>query len=190
MILVTDIGSTKADWILMDESGILIRFDTIGFNPFFVDSSDIVNELQSKSELTELRNKSLELFFYGAGSSSSERKEIVLNAMKSLLPEALIKVEHDLLGAARATAGDEPGVICILGTGSNACFFDGNKIEGGLPSLGFILGDEGSGSYFGKRILTDCAHAVAHDVREILYGSTSGRRRHHEWHAHDVCLPS
>ena len=96
-----------------------------------------------------------EIFFYGAGCSSEHSKGIVREAFQKIFPDTSLVVEHDLLAAARALCGEEPGIACILGTGSNSCLYDGQQITGNVPALGFILGDEGSGTDLGKRVVAD-----------------------------------
>lgn len=96
-----------------------------------------------------------EIFFYGAGCSSEHSKGIVREAFQKVFPDTSLVVEHDLLAAARALCGEEPGIACILGTGSNSCLYDGQQITGNVPALGFILGDEGSGTDLGKRVVAD-----------------------------------
>lgn len=155
MILVADSGSTKCDWILMDRPDNQILTHTMGFNPFFHSSDLISQKILDNNQLNENSDRVAEVYFYGAGCSSKDRNEIVENALKRCFKEArIIKVDHDLTGAALATARDKPGITCILGTGSNSCYFDGERIHEAVPALGYILGDEGSGSYFGKILLS------------------------------------
>lgn len=156
MILVADSGSTKCDWILEDSKGNKHETSTMGFNPFFHNSDLIENEIKKNSLLSE-NARSIELiYFFGAGCSSNDRKEIVEIALKSVFPNLkACVVNHDLLGACISTAGSNKGICCILGTGSNSCYYDGHEILENSPSLGYILGDEGSGSFFGKKLLRD-----------------------------------
>lgn len=156
MIIVADSGSTKCDWVLVSSNGDEISTKTMGFNPFFHSSEFIVEELSKNPVLTQYKDDLTAAFFYGAGCSSDERKLLIENALRRVFPNLTeCKVEHDLTGAAIATAGDQAGIACILGTGSNSCFWDGEHAMEIRPALGYVLGDEGSGSYFGKKMLVD-----------------------------------
>ncbi len=153
MILVVDSGSTKADWIAGNKSEISGEFQTKGFNPFFHNRDFIFDEIKSNKGLFELRDRISQLFFFGAGCSSPARNEIIREALASVFTHAFVVVDHDMLGCAIAISGGKPGIACILGTGSNISFFDGKNISPVRHGLGYVLGDEGSGSYFGKKLL-------------------------------------
>jgi N-acetylglucosamine kinase-like BadF-type ATPase len=155
MILLADSGSTKCDWILLDNWETRVECNSIGFNPFFHDSDAIVLALRNKTELMTYAEQVKNLYFYGAGCSNEGLKKVVANALKRLFPLAEVHVSHDLDGAALATYQGEPHIAGILGTGSNSCFYDGEKISEVVPALAYILGDESSGSYYGKRLLAD-----------------------------------
>lgn len=155
MILIADSGSTKCDWLMLDGEETLFQCSSMGFNPYFHDESFIVTKLRGHEILMEKSNEVDQLYFYGAGCSSKELKSIVNRAMVRLFPKAQIHIGHDLDGAALATFEGSPHIACILGTGSNSCYFDGNKIYEEVPALAYILGDEGSGSYYGKRLIAD-----------------------------------
>jgi glucosamine kinase len=151
MILVADSGSTKTNWLISHSPVI----ETIGFNPFFHSSEAISEELHKSAELNQVRKKVTEVHFYGAGCSSPERNNIVYQSLKGFFTQAEIFVDHDLKAAALATYDGRKCIACILGTGSNACVYDGIEIDCTVPrGLGYILGDEASGSYFGRRLLT------------------------------------
>lgn len=152
MLLVADSGSTKADWRLVDKGVITGEFSTIGFNPYFQKEDVILAALHS-SELTKIASEVKEIFFFGSGCSSHELNKIISDALRKFFVNANILVEHDVLGSVLATCGDEPGISCILGTGSNSCFYDGKKVHENNYGLGYILGDEGSGSYYGKKLV-------------------------------------
>lgn len=155
MIAIVDSGSTKSDWVLINNEGIeYFRTETIGFNPYFVSTNDIIKELNKNEELVKIIPKLEKLYFYGAGCSSKKMNEIVEKALASVFPKAKVLVDHDLLAAAYAAYNGKPAVVCILGTGSNSCFFDGKTLREETPSLAYILGDEGSGNNIGKRIVT------------------------------------
>ncbi len=153
MILIADSGSTKTDWILWDRQiNQPSNHYSKGLNPFFVDSDEIAETVKSTFTVEELEQVR-EIHFYGAGCSSHTSQITVSNGLKMACPLAEITVNHDLLAAARALCGHEPGIACILGTGSNSCVYDGeNIIEEGV-SFGFIMGDEGSGNQLGKKLL-------------------------------------
>lgn len=155
MILIADSGSTKCDWLLIN-GDVNIETKTMGFNPFFHDSVLIKSELAKNSVLSENKLGIHSIFFYGAGCSSAERNNIVKKALQSFFNSATnVVVDHDLTGAALAATGAQSGIACILGTGSNSCYFDGSKVYEEVPALGYILGDEGSGAYFGKILLSN-----------------------------------
>jgi hypothetical protein len=161
MLLVADSGSTKADWKFGPSENQLIT--TKGFNPFFHDKDFILKELQL-SDLVNLKDEVTVVKFYGAGCSSPDRNEIVADALRVFFPRAEVLVDHDILGAAIATNGDTEGISCIVGTGSNSCYYNGEKLFQVVPALGYMLGDEASGSYIGKRILSDYLYKLLPDV--------------------------
>jgi N-acetylglucosamine kinase-like BadF-type ATPase len=160
MILVADSGSTKCDWITIDQGVIGEKSSTVGFNPYFCDESFILNGLSSNSSLVAIKGKVKEIHFYGAGCSSPERNDIVRHALQKFFPEADVEVEHDVLASAIATCGNHPGLACILGTGSNSCYYDGKIVHDSNFGLGYIMGDEGSGSYFGKKLITHYLYGI------------------------------
>ncbi|MCF8233962.1 MAG: ATPase [Bacteroidales bacterium] len=153
MILIADSGTTKTDWCLVDAYGYPKYLETAGFNPYYMDSDTIRNILEK--ELTPLIDEKniKELYFYGSGCSTNTKRLIVDNALSDTFTEAHIEVEHDLLGAARGLLGRDAGIACILGTGSNSCYYDGQAITENIPSLGYLYGDEGSGAYIGRKLL-------------------------------------
>ncbi len=151
MILVADSGSSKCDWVVTDgQEQTLIS--TMGFNPFF-HSTELIASKMREAGLTEYTHKVDKVFYYGAGCSSPEFNTIIRKAILEIFPQSTVNVDHDLSGAAFATCEGKPGMACILGTGSNSCYFDGEKTIEKVPALGYILGDEGSGAYFGKKLL-------------------------------------
>ena len=154
MIAIVDSGSTKSDWIVLEKEGEeVFRTNTIGFNPYFIDTKDIIKELNNNESLMEISGNLTHIFFYGAGCSATHLNKVVEDALKDVFPNANAMVDHDLLAAAYAAYNGRPAVVCILGTGSNSCYFDGNSLREETPSLAFILGDEGSGNNLGKRLL-------------------------------------
>ncbi len=155
MIIIADGGSTKTNWCLLDDSNKKIYFNTEGYNPYFVDSEYIVNSLKKGLPGDLPLDKIEEVNYYGAGVHNAEKAKIVEVAMQKVFPSARVEIGHDLLAAARALLGDQPGFAAILGTGTNTCIYDGNEITHNIDSAAYILGDEGSGSFIGKKLLTD-----------------------------------
>ena len=153
MILVADSGSTKCDWIFTDGANNTQNFHTMGFNPFFHNTELIESEIRKNEPLTAIAPMVKHVYFYGAGASHASRNEIVAEALRRIYTQAEVVVDHDLTGAVLATCGDDPGISCILGTGSNSCYFDGTKIHEEVPALGYVLGDEAGGTFYGKELL-------------------------------------
>ena len=152
IILIADCGSTKAEWCLLDgkKKKTII---TQGISPYFF-SSEQIQDILEKELATKIKGiLPDEIFYYGTGCSNSENVKSVKTALKNVFPKAAAAVDHDLMGAAKALCGNEKGVACILGTGSNSCYYNGKKIVKNSPGLGFILGDEGSGAYLGKKVI-------------------------------------
>lgn len=156
MILVADSGSSKTDWLLALPQQETILFKTAGLNPYFLTEKEILKILQEQAtDMVAYAGDVTEIYFFGAGCSSPDRHEIVSNAISQLFPNAFVSIDSDLLGSAYATCGHEKGLCCVLGTGSNISFFDGEEIHAGKHGLGFVLGDEGAGTWFGKALITD-----------------------------------
>lgn len=155
MLLIADSGSTKTSWRLLDGQNPYRDFSTIGLNPHYVSTNEIHKSLNDTllPQLGFAPQLVRQTYFYGAGCSSERENKRVRDALNNLFPNSDNEVDHDLLAAARASSLDQPGIVCILGTGSNTCAYDGEKIVDNLPSLGFIIGDEGSGAHIG-RLLT------------------------------------
>ncbi|MCC5946313.1 MAG: N-acetylglucosamine kinase [Bernardetiaceae bacterium] len=153
MILIADSGSTKTDWRCVQPDNTIKQFISGGLNPFFMDTDAIYLHLQKRlADKIDTQSVS-EVHFYGAGCSSDKRCQTVAQALGQFFEHAKIFVAHDMLAAARALCGQEAGIACILGTGSNACSFDGNEIQKDSINLGIWLGDEGSGGYLGKTLV-------------------------------------
>lgn len=155
MILVADSGSTNTDWIVIEGNKVKSLFTTRGFNPYFTTSEKLNNELVSELPKYFDTNDFSKIYFYGSGCSSSEMKDLIHKGLKKIFINAHLEINHDLLGAARALFKNEKGIALILGTGANSCLYNGQKIEKNIPSLGFILGDEGGGDYLGKLFITE-----------------------------------
>lgn len=163
MLVIADAGSTKADWLVHDGSKLIGTFQSMGFNPLFHSADIVYAELSENEGMRSLAQLAREVNYFGAGCSSSDMSAIIAEGLKRFFPNAKIQVEHDLLASALATCGNEEGIACIIGTGSNSCWFDGRKVHEGNYGLGYVLGDEGSGSWFGKQLL-----------REFLYNRMPG----------------
>lgn len=166
--LIADSGSTKTDWRLIDDKTGLHSFQTTGINPFFRTSENIFQELNKKI-FPEIDRNIDEIFFYGAGVVNPEKGDVVKNALLKLFPNARIETHSDILGASRALFGTQPGIACILGTGSNTCLYDGRKITKRILPLGFILGDECSGADLGKKLIGDYFKQVMPSELRILF---------------------
>ena len=166
MILVADSGSSKTDWLLHIPQQEPVSFKTAGLNPYFLTEKEIVKILQDQlPDLIALAPEITEIYFFGAGCSSPDRHEIVSNALSTFFTRSYISVDSDLLASAYATCGHEKGFCCVLGTGSNISFFDGEDIHDGQHGLGYVLGDEGSGTWFGKILITDYLYGtMPHEV--------------------------
>lgn len=154
MILIADSGSTKCAWKAISRSGKMYDITTEGINPFFRTTESVYSELQSV--LLPYTVESVDhIFFYGSGIVNEEKAAIVRNALQRLFGEAKIELYSDVLAASRSIFGASSGIACILGTGSNACLYDGKQVTGGISPLGFILGDECSGAVLGRKLLGD-----------------------------------
>lgn len=170
MIIIADGGSTKTNWCLLDDNQKKIYFNTEGYNPYFVDSDYIVSSLKKGLPADLPVEQVTEVNYYGAGVHNREKAKIVEDAFRELFPNAQIEIGHDLLAAARALLGKESGFAAILGTGTNSCIYDGNEITHNISSAAYILGDEGSGSFIGKKLLTDFVrNLMPTDVAKAFY---------------------
>ena len=156
MILIADCGSTKTDWVLCEGDDIIARVRTQGLNPTHQESEEIFEILSA--ELTDeiTAHKPQKIYFYGAGCAYETANNRMRRALEGIFATKEIEINSDLLAAARALCKHEEGIACILGTGSNSCLFDGEKIIDNTPSLGYILGDEGSGAHLGRQLISDC----------------------------------
>ena len=177
MILIADSGSTKTDWRLVNKKGEIISFETIGFNPYFISSAAILTALTS-SLLVERKEHVTQVFFYGAGCSTVENCELITTPLQFFFKNAKIEVAHDLLAACRSTCGNKKGMVAILGTGANSCLYDGAEIVENIQSLGYLLGDYGSGADIGKTFITaflnnELPLEIASDFKKQYQLSTS-----------------
>ncbi len=154
MILIADSGATKTDWLAVEKDNTTHKYETAGINPYFLKPTEIT-EILEKELLPFLDGNRVEkVFFYGAGCSTEKKRFIIEEALENVFPAGRFEVYHDLLGAAHALFGNNPGIACILGTGSNSCYYDGNDIIENVTSLGYMFGDEGSGTSMGKKLIT------------------------------------
>ena len=152
MKLIADSGSTKTDWRIIDAANTIHQAKTVGLNPYHQSTEDMAGILDQEL-LPQLRTPVEQLFFYGAGCANEAISQVARQALHRVFPSADIYVHSDLLAAARALCGHEAGIACILGTGANSCLYDGQAIVDNVPPLGYVLGDEGSGTYIGKELL-------------------------------------
>lgn len=180
-ILIADSGATKTEWCLTDNNQ-QETFFTEGLNPYY-HTIESIREVVTHELLPKLDQTVEHLYFYGAGCDSKDKNALMEEALTTSFAEAKIHVFHDLLGAARACFLQKEGIACILGTGSNSCLYDGTEIIEHIPSLAFILGDEGSAGYFGKKLINkyfrfeipeDLKQDLEHDYNMSLDHITKG----------------
>jgi N-acetylglucosamine kinase-like BadF-type ATPase len=155
MILITDGGSTKCDWILLDQKGdVVLKTRTKGLNPAVVPDENIRERILANQDLLPFVTKITVVDFFGAGCGTKTPIRLLTRILSEIFPFATVSVNEDMVAAVYA-ATTKPGIVCILGTGSNSCYFDGTNIHNGIESLGYSLMDEASGNYFGKRLIRD-----------------------------------
>jgi glucosamine kinase len=150
--LIADSGSTKTEWCLLNgKKKVLINSQ--GMSPYFINELQMENII--KTEVLPVLKKTLidEIYYYGTGCTNPVNARMVKKALYRIFPEASIDIASDITGAAKALCGNEKGIACILGTGSSSCYYNGKRIAKNSPGLGFILGDEGSGAYLGKKVI-------------------------------------
>ena len=167
MILIADGGSTKADWIAINsKKEEAFRVRTLGLNPAVVPEVELENRIVNMFQLMQIKEEVTEIFFYGAGCGTPIPTAILKNTLETIFVNATVVVAEDLLAAVYAATGKDPAVVCILGTGSNSCYFDGKDLQMLAPSLGYILMDEASGNYFGKKLIVDYFYKkMPNDIR-------------------------
>ena len=172
MILIADSGSTKTSWLLISGSEILQEISTSGYNPYYYKDNGLI-ELIEIELLPQLKSNKIEkIHFYGSGCSSDINCTMVKSALWQLFPNSAVEINHDLTGAAVALLKNKEGIACILGTGSNSCYWDGKKVTGNVPSVGYLLGDEGSGTYIGMKILKGILEGKApHLITNSFYNN-------------------
>jgi len=150
--LIVDSGSTKAEWCLLKGNRKII-FTSQGMSPYFINGIEM-EKIIRQEVLPALKGSEVEeLYYYGTGCINTANIKMIRTALKNCFPSATLLVETDVSGAAKALCGNEKGIACILGTGSSSCYYNGRRIAKNSPGLGFILGDEGSGAYLGKKVI-------------------------------------
>ena len=155
MVLITDGGSTKCDWILLDSLGeVVLRTRTVGLNPAVVHGDELLKRVADNLDLQPYYDLVTRLDFYGAGCGTEKPSLLLKGVLEGVFPNASVDVQEDTIAAVYA-ATTVPGIVCILGTGSNSSYFDGTAVHPSPVSLGYSLMDEASGNYFGKRLLRD-----------------------------------
>ncbi len=153
MILIADSGSTKTSWLAVEGDNNVTKIITAGYNPYYYKYEFLVNIIQNEL-LPKLKNHNVEkIYYYGSGCSSDINCTKVKTALWDKFPGSLVEINHDLTGAAVALLKNNEGIACILGTGSNSCYWNGQEVVSNVPSVGYLLGDEGSGTYIGMKIL-------------------------------------
>lgn len=154
MILIADGGSTKADWIAINrDQSEAFRVRTLGLNPAVIPEEELEDRIVHVFPLVKVKDEVTEIYFYGAGCGTPKPLEILKNILQTIFVNAKVQVAEDMLGAVYAATGADPAIVCILGTGSNSCYWDGEKVHMKTASLGYMLMDEASGNYFGKLLL-------------------------------------
>lgn len=152
-ILIADSGFTKTDWRLINSDGSIEQARTLGINPYYQTIEEIQKVIQDLyGQMPDALDK---VYFYGTGCSSGTNRDKIAQILNQFYPSAKVYINHDLLAAARSLCGDEAGIACIIGTGTNSCLYDGSKIISNVPSLGWAIADEGGGTYLGKILVTD-----------------------------------
>lgn len=167
-LLIADSGATKTAWIL-HENGKTIRFLTSGISPFLMTQPQIEQLIRTEFPPKILRKPIYYIYYYGTGCKGKSTAKIVTRSLESIYKNATISVTHDLMGAAIASCGDKAGIACILGTGSNSCYFNGKKIISNSPGLGYVLGDEASGAYYGKLLVQHYLYKKLDSALELAF---------------------
>ena len=169
MKIIADSSASRTEWVLVDGNTVVEHAFTKGLNPFFQSRRDISHSIRLALPEAFLKKRWEHIYFYGAGCANTDKKKIVEASLVAQF-KTPVTVESDLLGAARGLLINEPGIACILGSGSNSCYYDGKQIVKNVRSLGFVLGDEGSASYIGKRFVSDCLKDIAPEqLRNSFY---------------------
>lgn len=153
MILILECGSTKSDWLLLGKSGERVAFSEDGINPSTLPPDKVDQYIRQGRERLENPDSITRIYHYGAGVSGEMQRQLLATIYEKHFPGATAFLHDDMLAAARATVGDERGIVCILGTGSNSCYYDGDRIRANYQGLGYLIGDEGGGVDIGTRLI-------------------------------------
>jgi N-acetylglucosamine kinase-like BadF-type ATPase len=168
-IIIVDSGATKTDWIIIKNNEKQNSIQTLGFNPYYYSIEELNKEIQGKI-LPQVSLKEIEaIYFYGSGISTASKIAFTKTSLQNCFPDVPIKVDHDLLGAARGLLLNKEGIACILGTGSNSCVYDGTTIIHNIPSLGYFFADEGSGTHIGRLFIESFLRdKLPQDLKDIF----------------------
>lgn len=155
MILIADGGSTKCDWVALNQSReVVFKTQTLGLNPTVLSTQKIHQRIVENEKITHIKEKVSAVYFYGAGCGTSRSQAKLVRFFKNYFTGSCCEVKGDLYAACYAVTR-QPGIVCILGTGSNSCYFDGEELKSNAPALGYAIMDEASGNYFGKKLIRD-----------------------------------
>lgn len=167
--IIVDSGSTSADWRAFAGSEIIFETQSHGLNPLYMSDNDLKNEIDKNLKPYLGFQNIKRVYFFGAGCNTTENQMRIQNVLSLFFPESILHISSDLDGTAMGLFGNTEGVACIMGTGSNACHWDGSKIVHKIPSLGFIIGDEGSGAWIGKHVAADYIRGMAPvEIQELI----------------------
>lgn len=173
MILIVDSGSTKCDWLTIDDKGnqLYEKQRTKGLNPAILERKKLFKNIKKNKILKENREKINNVFFYGAGCGTKKPRQMLKNVLQEFFPQAKVSVKEDTFAAVYSTitTPSEAAVVCILGTGSNCSYYDGEKLHQNVESLGYSIMDDASGNYFGKQLLRDYYFNLMPDDIKILF---------------------
>ncbi|MGY5351183.1 N-acetylglucosamine kinase [Wenyingzhuangia sp. IMCC45533] len=170
MILIADGGSTKVDWFALNSDKTdKYKTKTEGLNPAIVDEDILKERILGNINLHESREEVTRVFFYGAGCGTPKAIATLKKVFQEIFVNADIVVAEDMLGAVYAASEAEPAIVCILGTGSNSCYFDGKNIHNCTTSLGWAIMDEASGNYFGKKLIRDYYYKIMPDEIRVRF---------------------
>jgi len=169
-ILIADSGFTKTDWRLIKPDASIAQARTAGINPYYQSLHEMEEVIQALyGQMPESMDK---IYFYGTGCSSGTNRDKIAGLLQNYYPNAIIDVNHDLLAAARSLCGAEAGIACIIGTGTNSCLYNGQKITANVPSLGWAIADEGGGTYLGKTLVTEYYRKEMPEHLRIIFKET------------------
>ncbi|MEO9051887.1 MAG: BadF/BadG/BcrA/BcrD ATPase family protein [Ginsengibacter sp.] len=150
--LIADSGSTKTEWCLLKNNKPIL-FTSQGMSPYFINADEAEAIIRTEVLSFLKSNRIDEIYFYGTGCKNPANIKMLKKVFSKIFPNSIVKIDNDLSGAAKALCRNEKGIACIMGTGSNSCYYNGKRIAKNSPGIGFILGDEGSGAYLGKKVI-------------------------------------